>query len=154
MKVAFIYGKQPSSTLTWLGTGSTCYHVAFTDGYHLWDMHWIRRRRLWKGLYPASHVVLVDAPVEITAKYLDHKLDTDRAVYGWVDYVRFGFRWAYHLVGKSTPNAGGTICSELVADDLIKNGWKQRFAEVPSPADLEEVLLGRRNAIEFAGEAA
>lgn len=147
MKIVFIYGTRFNSKLTKLFTGSTCYHVAFTDGVKFWDMNLIRRRRIWAGLYPPEHVILVAAPVTITAEYLDLQLDTDGATYGMLDYLLFGFRWAYHLVGKSTRNAGGVICSEMVAADLAANGWGVDFPEVPSPADLELVILGRKDAL-------
>lgn len=146
MKLAFLYGKVPSSWLTRLFTGSTCYHVGFTDGEHFWDMHLIRRRRLWAGLYAPNHFLLADCPVEVTAKYLDHRLDTDDSTYGWVDYCLFALRPLAHLVGRSTRNAHGVICSEMVADDLARCGWPVRFAEVPSPGDLESAIFGFRNA--------
>ncbi len=144
MKIAFIYGKKPSSTLTKIFTGSTCYHVGFTDGVKFWDMHLIRRRRLW-SIYNNKKTVLIEAPVSITAEYLDHKLDTDDAKYGIIDYLLFGLRPIYHLFGKSTRNAGGVICSEMVADDLNANGWRYTFKEVPSPADIEYALGGERD---------
>ncbi len=147
MKIVFIYGKPISSFLTKLFTGSTCYHVGFTDGVKFWDMNKIRRRRLWPDLYPPERVVLAECPVSITADYLDLRLDTDDAVYGTVDYLLFSLRWFYHLVGKSTRNAGGVICSEMVAGDLNNNGWQELYAEVPSPADLELAILGRKDAI-------
>lgn len=145
MKIAFIYGKQPSSTLTKFFTGSACYHVGFTDGAHFWDMNLIRRRRLWPVLYPESHVRLAACPVDVTAEYLDHRLDTDEATYGWADYLLFALRPIYHLFGRSTRNAGGVICSEMVADDLIALGWPVVFDEVPSPADLERLILKGQN---------
>lgn len=147
MKVAFIYGKQPSSTLTKAFTGSTCYHVGFTDGVHFWDMNLIRRRRVWAGLYDPSKVILAECPVEVTRDYLEHMLETDDSTYGFADYLLFAARPVYHLFGQSTRNAGGKICSEMVGDDLIANGWPQRFAEVLSPADLELIILGRIDAI-------
>lgn len=150
MQIAFIYGKPVSSALTKFFTGSSCYHVGFTDGVKFWDMNLIRRRRLWPGLYPAERVILVGCPTHITAEYLDHMLDTDDAHYGMVDYLLFGLRWFYHLTGKSTRNAGGVICSEMVANDLIANNWTARFDEVPSPADLELAILGRKDAINAA----
>lgn len=147
MKLVFIYGERLSSRLTKFWTGSTCYHVGFTDGTKFWDMNLIRRRRLWPGLYPVERIIVVDCPVTITADYLDHQLDTSTARYGVLDYLLFGLRPFYHLIGKSTRNAGGMICSEMVADALAANGWPVRFAEVPSPADLELVILGSKNAI-------
>jgi hypothetical protein len=143
MKIAFIYGKKPSSTLTKIFTGSTCYHVGFTNELHFWDMNLIRRRRLW-SIYNNKKTVLIEAPVSITSEYLDHKLDTDEARYGVIDYILFGLRPIYHLFGKSTRNAGGVICSEMVVDDLNANGWRYAFKEVPSPADLEYSLGGKR----------
>ena len=144
MKIAFIYGKKPSSTLTKIFTGSTCYHVGFTNELHFWDMNLIRRRRLW-SIYNNKKTVLIEAPVSITAEYLDHKLDTDEVRYGIIDYILFGLRPIYHLFGKSTRNAKGIICSEMVADDLNANGWRYTFKEVPSPADLEYALGGKRD---------
>lgn len=149
MKVVFLYGKKVPSFLTRLFTGSTCYHVGFTDGARFWDMHLIRRRRLWSR-YEATDKVLIDAPVSITAEYLDHKLDTDEARYGVIDYILFALRPIYHLFGKSTRNADGLICSEMVADDLNSNGWRYTFKEVPSPADLELALGGKKDLIKGA----
>lgn len=146
MKLVFIYGTRFNSRLTKFFTGSSCYHIAFTNGEKLWDMNLIRRRRLWP-LYPAEQTIVVECPVAVTAEYLDRQLDTDDAQYGMVDYLLFGLRWAYHLVGKSTRNTGGMICSEMVANDLVACGWAERFAEVPSPADLELVILGRKDAL-------
>ena len=148
MKIAFIYGTRLSSKLTKWFTGSTCYHVGFTDGSKFWDMNLIRRRRLWP-LYPPDHVILIDCPVDVTADYLNHRLDTATDTYGWRDYLLFALRPLYHLLGKSTRNVGGVICSEMVADDLMANGWLYPFAEVPSPADMELALLGRVDAIHF-----
>jgi hypothetical protein len=146
MKLVFIYGKPVSSALTKLFTGSSCYHVGFTDGIKFWDMNLIRRRRLWPQ-YAAENCILWDCPATVTAEYLDHKLDTDGAQYGVFDYALFCVRWAYHLVGRSTRNAGGVICSEMVANDLIANGWNQRFDEVPAPADLELAIIGYKDAM-------
>jgi hypothetical protein len=156
MKLVFIYGKPISSALTKFFTGSTCYHVGFTDGVKFWDMNKIRRRRLWPNLYPAERVLLAELPPECTldAAYLDYKLDTDDQHYGNWDYLAFGLRWFYHLVGKSTVNYGGIICSEMCVDDMINTGWRlpahvdfYRRAEVPSPADLELIFLGFLDAI-------
>ena len=146
VQVVFVYGKPLSSRLTRFFTGSTCYHVAFADGAKLWDMNLIRRRRNWP-LYPAHRVILADCPLPVPAEYLDHQLDTDTQRYGVVDYLLFALRPLYHLVGKSTRNAGGVICSEMVANDLAARGWPVRFKEVPSPADLERAILGRIDAI-------
>lgn len=147
MKIAFIYGKQPSSTLTKFFTGSACYHVGFTNGVHFWDMNLIRRRRLWLGLYPDSHVLLAECPVDVPVDYMEHMLDIDDATYGWRDYLMFALRPFYHLIGRSTRNAGGVICSEMVANYFKAMGWPVQFAEVPSPADLELAILGKKDAL-------
>lgn len=146
MKIAFIYNRKRSSLLTKFFTGSACYHVGFTDGDKFWDMNLIRRRRLWPQ-YDASKVILAECPVPVSAEYLDRMLDTDDSTYGWKDYALFALRPLYHLLGKSTRNAGGVICSEMVANDLRANGWPTVFAEVPSPADLELAILGRKDAL-------
>ncbi len=149
MKIGFAYGRKPSSILTKIFTGSTCYHVFFVDESigKMYDMHLIRRRRAWPH-YPADRqIILVDCPVDVPFGYLEGMLDTDEATYGWRDYLLFALRPIYHLFGRSTRNAGGVICSEMVADDLIACGWRVRFPEVPSPADLEIAIFGRKDAI-------
>jgi hypothetical protein len=71
---------------------------------------------------------------------MDQLLSTADYNYGYIDYLLFALRPIYHLFGKSTRNADGVICSELVYSVLLMNGWKHRFKEVPSPADLERVI--------------
>lgn len=148
MKIAFIYGTRLSSRLTKFWTGSTCYHVAWVVDDLMFDMNLIRRVRLWPH-YPADRVLLIDSPVDVSLDYLFNKLKSDNNTYGWRDYCLFALRPLFHLFGKSTPNASGVICSEMVADDLQANGWPYQFAEVPSPADMELALLGRVDAIHF-----
>ena len=48
---------------------------------------------------------------------------------------------AWHEWAEVQRNAGGEICSEMVCNDLQANGWDVKFEEVPSPADLERLLL-------------
>ena len=146
MKLAFIYGDRLSSKLTFFFTRSRCFHVAFTDTYYQWDMHLLVRRRLWPQ-YPEKNVILVDCPVEVSVADLEYELSTAEYTYSFLDYALFALRPLYHLFGKSTRNMNGKICSEFVADVLKSKGWKHEFKEVPSPADMEEVLLGKRNAI-------
>lgn len=143
MKIAFFYGKLPSSFLTRIFTGSECYHVAFVDepSGMLYDMNLLRRRRKWPDEYAGHEYKLADCPVEISRDYLEARLTDDGSIYGWQDYLLFALRPFYHLVGKSTRNAGGVICSEMICNDLQANGWNVRFDEVPSPADLERRLL-------------
>lgn len=147
MRIAFCYGRGLSSRLTRIFTRSTCYHVGFTDGVSFWDMNLIRRRRVWAGLYDPAKVIVVECPVAISREFLEHRLETDDSTYGFADYAMFALRPLYHLFGQSTRNRGGVICSEMVAGDLVINGWPVRFAEVPSPAMLELAILGLVDAI-------
>lgn len=149
MKVGFAYNHGISSKLTKFWTGSSCYHVFFVDleNDKMHDMNLLRRRRVWTGQYDPKDVILVDAPVAITPTYLEYRLDVDDAKYGVFDYCLFALRPLFHLFGKSTPNKDGVICSEMVYNDLRACGWTTVFPEVPSPADLEVALLGRKDAI-------
>jgi hypothetical protein len=143
MKVAFFYNKGISSVLTKIFTNSPCYHVAIVDEdrNRVYDMNLIVRRRVWIGGYASGHQYkLVESPVAISRNYLENLLDTDENVYGWQDYFLFALRPIYHLFGKSTRNANGVICSELVYNILKDNGWDKTFDEVPSPADIEIAL--------------
>lgn len=145
MKIAFFYGKQPQATLTKWFTGSTAYHVGFTDMNRLWDMNLLRRRRVWDAAR-AGQVLLVDCPAPVFRAYLEHQLETDTSRYGVLDYLSFGLR---RIFKRLRFNGKGVICSEMVAADLKACGWvpPPGFPEVPSPGDLEEALLGRRDAI-------
>ncbi len=147
MNLAFVYGTGLSSKLSRFFTGSTCYHVGFTDGVYIWDMNLLRRRRVWAGMYPQDRKIVVECPVAVPREFLEYRLETDDSRYGIIDYLLFAIRPLYHLFGKSTRNQNGVICSEMVADDLAANGWPVKFAEVPSPADLEVAILGIRDAI-------
>ena len=102
-------------------------------------MNLLRRRRKWPH-YAPENVILVDAPVAVTREFMEEKLDSDKNVYGVIDYVKFGLRPFYHLLGLRTRNAGGVICSEMIYNDLRECGWQHRFRQVPSPADLEKVF--------------
>lgn len=140
MKIAFIYSKTKiSGLLTKFFTGSYCYHVGWVDEKNnkMYDMNLIRRRRNWP-YYPAERVVLIDAPVTVTAEFLESKLSSDENHYGFVDYLLFGLRPFYHIFGMSTRNAKGVICSEMIYNDLRECGWDVEFVDVPSPADLEK----------------
>jgi hypothetical protein len=144
MKVAFIYStKKISGLLTKFFTDSYCYHVGFVDETTdtFYDMNLLRRKRLWSEYSFGKEYVLADCPVSISKNFLEYKLATDNNTYGWKDYILFGLRPIFHLFGYSTRNAGGVICSEMVYNDLKECGWPKLFVEVPSPADLEGVLL-------------
>jgi hypothetical protein len=144
VKIAFIYSRSKlSGKLTRLFTGSYCYHVAWVDEVTgmMYDMHLLRRVRQWPH-YSPDNVRLVESPVPVSGSYLMRRLTEDEATYGVIDYCLFAMRPLFHLFGKSTPNAGGVICSEMVYEDLRANGWEYAFKEVPSPADMERVFLG------------
>jgi hypothetical protein len=146
MKVAFFYDGGISSKLTRFFTGSQAYHVGFTDGNKLWDMNLLRRRRLWSEKAAGNHL-LVECPVTVPAWFLENRLDTDASRYGVLDYLAFGLR---RFIKRLRFNGKGVICSEMVLLDLKACGWTPPawLPDVPSPADLELALLGRKNAIE------
>ncbi len=140
MKLAIIFNDRKfSGRLTRLFTGCYAYHCAWVDeeGGHMYDMHLIRRRRVWP-YYDDGQVLLFDKPA-VTRDYLEHQLSTDSNTYGVIDYLLFGLRGLFHLVGRSTRNAGGVICSEMINNDLRACGeqtpWREDDAP-PSPCHL------------------
>ena len=143
MKIAFMFSETKfCAKLTKFFTGCYCYHVAFVDEQHdvMYDMNLIRRKRRWSAYKKGKDIALVDAPVNVTVDYLEEQLLVDCNRYGVLDYILFALRPFYHLVGKSTRNANGVICSEMVHNDLRAHGWNVHFREVPSPCDLYFVL--------------
>jgi len=143
MKLVFVYSKKKlSGKLTKLFTGSYCYHVGWLDEEKnkFYDMNLIRRRMKWNP-DPRKHYIMVDPGVDIPREYLEEMLESDSNIYGFLDYIKFGLRPIYHFFGASTRNSQGVICSEMVYNDLLANGWRATiFKEVPSPADLEIVF--------------
>ena len=140
MKLAVVFNANKfSGRLTRLFTGCFAYHVAWVDEQAglMYDMHLIRRRRLWPR-YEGSQVVLFDIP-EVTREHLEDQLTRDGSTYGWIDYILFSLRPIYHLFGQSTRNANGVICSEMVNDDMRACG-REAFGAAgdppPSPCDL------------------
>lgn len=143
MKLAVIHNKHKlSGKLTNFFTGSYAYHVAWVDEENglMYDMNLLRRRRPWPHYDDATELNLYDVP-EVTSEYLEHQLTTDESWYGVIDYLLFLTRPLYHLVGKSTRNAGGIICSEQINIDLWNCGVQTPYqlnGEPPSPADIEK----------------
>jgi hypothetical protein len=148
-KIAFIYSEEKlSGRLTKFFTNSYCYHVGWvvtnpaTSKEEFFDMHLTRRVRNWPYYSEKTKVVLVETKdAEVTWDYLYCKLKSDENRYGRLDYLLFGIRPLFHFFGKSTPNTGGIICSEMIYNDLLDNGSTLHFKEVPSPADLEKEFL-------------
>jgi hypothetical protein len=146
VKLAVIFNAHKlSGRLTRFFTGCYAYHVVWVDeeAGRMYDMHLIRRRRVWP-YYSHGEVLLFDVPA-VTRDYLERQLETDEQTYGWVDYLLFGLRPLYHLVGASTRNAGGVICSEMVNNDIWACGGETPFKpadEPPSPCDLFRWLKG------------
>jgi hypothetical protein len=143
VKLAIIFNEHKlSGKLTKFWTGCYAYHCVWVDEKYrqMYDMHWIRRRRSWPH-YP--EYVLFDAPGNVTREYLEGMLDSDESWYGVRDYVLFLFRPVFHLFGKSTPNAKGVICSEMLNNDIWACGgqtpWEPDDAP-PSPCDLYRFL--------------
>lgn len=137
-----------SGKLTKFFTGSYAYHCGFyvpeTD--NMYDMNMLfRRLPNGKARYSSNQVVFIPCPVTITEDDLKAEIFSDvesfcdrnyvGSLYGFLDYIAFALKPAYHLFGKSTPNFDGQICSEKVNSLLVKAGWSSPFREVPSPAD-------------------
>lgn len=127
-------------------TGCYAYHTGFLieDTNMFYDMYWMRRRREWHTITSNKEYKfeIYDAPVEIPETYLINQiLDSGNVVYGVKDYAKFVVRPIYHVLGKSTRNSNGIICSEMVELDLIAHGWNSPLrtmlsCEPPSPCDL------------------
>ncbi len=139
--VFFLEDKGIYGYLTWLFTGCHVNHVGFLCPESGWfyDMFLMRRRRKWPVDDP-RRVVMFDAPVQVPESYLIEKiLDSGSEYYGFVDYLLFALRPLYRLVGRPVRNHKGIICSEMINDDLIENGWQSPWQESsapPSPCDL------------------
>lgn len=139
-----------SGKLTKFFTGCYAYHMGFAvpESKAIYDMNLLFRKISMKYRV-GDDVALFDLPegIDITEQYLQDEVNRGveelcsndsmlKNLYGFIDYFLFGFRWVYHIFGKSTPNYGGVICSEKVNDILIKHGWNSPFKkEVPSPCD-------------------
>lgn len=149
MQLAVVFnGNKLSGRLTKFFTGCTAYHVLWHDERQMWDMHLIRRRRTWPH-YPADQMLDFEIP-QVARAYLERRLETDEATYGWRDYLLFALRPLYHLFGRSTRNAGGEICSEMVNNDLWECGVPTPWppdGPPPSPCDLYRWLSERRHVI-------
>lgn len=143
MKLAIIHAdpaRKISARLTRWFTGSTAYHCGFVDESDgtFFDMNLLPRKVDWPRYHPpVKSVVLFDLP-QLTRAHCEAYLKQDGTVrYGLLDYVLFGLRPLYHLVGKSTRNAGGMICSEMCAVWMYRAGLWPPMKPVPSPGDLE-----------------
>ena len=80
------------------------------------------------------------------AEFLERRLDEDDSIYGWRDYLLFALRPLYHLIGKSTRNVGGVICSEMTNNDMIDCGASTPWPKdgpPPSPCDQLKWLESR-----------
>ena len=140
MKLGVVFNQNKwNGKLTKLFTGCYAYHTIWVDeelGF-MYDMNKLRRKRRWPR-YKQDEVLLFDFP-QVTREYLEEATLTDDTTYGYLDYILFGFRWFYHLIGKPTRNAGGQICSEVTNKDLwkcgVKTPWNPKDAP-PSPCDI------------------
>lgn len=160
IKLAVIFNdRKLSGWLTRLFTGCYAYHVAWVDEEAglMYDMNLLRRRRAWPH-YDEARVLMFAAPGNVSREYLEQRLTDDGARYGVVDYMLFALRPLYHLFGRSTRNAGGVICSEMVNDDIWATGgdtpWRPEDPP-PSPCDLYRWLREQEpatsRALSFGG---
>lgn len=140
IKLAIIFNEfKLSGRLTRLFTGCYAYHACWVDEERglMWDMHLIRRRRTWPH-YDQGQVLMFEAR-SVTREYLERALQSDGNTYGVLDYCLFALRPLFHLFGRSTPNARGVICSEMVNTDIWACGGATPWlpsGEPPSPCDL------------------
>lgn len=153
IKIAIIYAdpdEKFSAKLTQWFTGCPAYHCGFVDleRNKFYDMHLIRRRRLWHKYALKREFQLFEVPGNvITAEFLEAKLDTDKNTYGIFDYALFALRPIFHFFGKSTVNAGGIICSEMINIDIIEAGGSTPWPvadQPPSPCDWNSFLSGQK----------
>jgi len=145
VRVSIVFGEGLSSILTKIFTGSRAYHCFWQADDVIYDMHLLRRRRP-ASYYANSDIVSFDCP-EMSVEYLERMLTEDNSEYGWKDYILFSLRGLFHLFGKSTVNANGVICSEMINNDLWARGVHTDFLpsrEPPSPADLFEWFVRNR----------
>jgi hypothetical protein len=153
VKLAIIFadpGEKLSARLTMFFTGCAAYHIGFVDEENdkFYDMHLIRRRRIWSQYSKKRDFILFDTPGYVPAEYLELMMDTCTDVYGMLDYALFGIRGIYHLFGASTRNAGGVICSEMVNMDIIACGGDTPWLlsdQPPSPCDWFRYLMNTIN---------
>lgn len=140
MKLGIVFNQNKyNGKLTKFFTGCYAYHTLWVDEEKglMYDRSLLRRRRTWPK-YKDDEVLLYDFP-NVTREYLEDRLTNDNSKYGYVDYILFGFRWFYHLLGKPTRNAKGKICSEETNEDLRANGYETPWdldGEPPSPCDI------------------
>lgn len=106
------------------------YHVAWTDGTHMWDMN-VKFRKIPADHYANRDVRLFDSPVPVTAEYLDSMVG--KRSYGFVDVA------LYPILQLLGLNWMGTHCSEAINDDLWFHGYRTPwvpYGAPPTPADM------------------
>jgi hypothetical protein len=141
IKVAIIFNQRKlSGKLTRFFTGEYAYHIGFLhiESDTFFDMHILPRKVSWaaKKYYEYTlhdcHLTKEDCEAFLKRDSLDVR-------YGVMDYTLFALRGLYHLFGKSTRNANGWICSEMVNNWLWRKTDKATAFDPelapPSPAD-------------------
>lgn len=140
-KLCILYGNSFSSKLTQFFTGSKAYHVYWQTDTYIYEMHLLRVRRQ-RSQYDDRVKIEFNFP-GVTDKYLEEQLTDDANIYGFIDYLLFALRPFYHLIGKSSRNHNGEICSEACNNDLRACGYETPWLPEdapPSPADIERWL--------------
>lgn len=141
IQLAIIYSrKKLTAKLCKFFTGEYAYHCGFVDFENdtFYDMYFTPRKVSWKAKKYKDvtlHPTILNA--SDCEEYL--KQDSLHMVYSLFDYWLFAIRPIYHLIGKSTPNANGIICSEMCNNWL----WRKKpgitpfnpLSAPPSPAD-------------------
>jgi hypothetical protein len=137
--------------LTTIFTGCSATHTVWVDEGRglMWDMHLIRRRRIWPHYNPPTEVRFFEFP-EVTFEYLEDRLSRDNSTYGLRDCAMFALRPFYKFLGKSPRNAGGVICSEMCNNDIWACGGRTPWIPgeaPPSPCDLLRWLTHHQSAV-------
>jgi hypothetical protein len=133
--VFFLEDKGIYGFLTRLFTGCSAGHIGFLCEGSGWcyDMFLMRRRRKWP-VADNRKLAIFESPVEVPEQYLiDKILDSGSEYYGFIDFLLFALRPFYRLVGRPVRNHDGIICSEMVNNDLIENGWASNWPKTSAP---------------------
>jgi hypothetical protein len=141
IKLAIIFNENKlSGKLTKFWTGEYAYHIGFYDDTTdtFYDMSILPRKVYWSAKnYKDFTLHTTNLTAADCEAYL--KQDSLYVRYGVIDYTLFALRPLFHFFGKSTRNANGWICSEMVNNwlwrkQLNATEWNPKDAP-PSPAD-------------------
>lgn len=144
--IVFSNKKKLAGILCNIFTGGPEHHIGFMINDNIYDMFLMRRKTKldhWKRR--GQFIYIFDSPVEISEEYFVNKILNDNVEYGFLDYIAFTYRWFFKiLLKKKLKDKSGLICSEMVNEDLIDNGFVTKFKKndfPPSPHDMLKYLI-------------